>query len=327
MNKDILTFIEVRDGKIQKVSLELLGAARDLVNVSGGHVVAGLIGNNLSGLIEELKNYDIDLIYSVDNSELKYYLTDTYAKALATIISNVNPNVILLGATSIGRDLAPRLSARLGTGLTADCTKLEIDANGSLFMTRPAFGGNLFATIICPDHRPQMSTVRPGVMARICKNTGRSVNVIHLDVIFDQARVEVMEEIIADKEIANIEEAKILISIGRGIGGDENLKTAQYLAGLIKGTYSCSRSLVDCGKINSDRQVGQTGKTVRPELYLALGISGAVQHLAGMEQSDYIIAVNKDKTAPIFSVADLGVVGDINQILPILKEEIEKNIL
>lgn len=327
MSKDILTFIEVRDGKIQKVSLELLGVARDLVSISGGHVVAGIVGSNLSSLIEELKNLDIDLIYSVDNSNLKYYLTDTCAKAFEKIVSTVNPNVILLGATSIGRDLAPRLSARLQTGLTADCTKLEIDADGSLFMTRPAFGGNLFATIICPDHRPQMSTVRPGVMARIGINKGRQVNVIHLDVVFDKPRVEVIEEVVAVKEIANIEEAKILISIGRGIGSDENLQTAQYLAGLIKGTYSCSRSLVDCGKINSDRQVGQTGKTVRPELYLALGISGAVQHLAGMEESDYIIAVNKDRTASIFSVADLGVVGDINQILPLLKEEIEKNIL
>lgn len=326
MNKDILTFIEVRDGKIQKVSLELLGAARDLANVSGGQVVAGIIGDNLSSLIEELKTYDIDLIYSVDKPELVHYLTDTYANAFEKTIVHANPNVILLGATSIGRDLAPRLSARLKTGLTADCTKLEIDANGSLFMTRPAFGGNLFATIICPDHRPQMSTVRPGVMARIGKNKGRSVNVIHLDVVFDKPRVEILEEIIETKEIANIEEAKILISIGRGIGSDENLQTAQYLAGLIKGTYSCSRSLVDCGRINPERQVGQTGKTVRPELYLALGISGAVQHLAGMEQSDYIIAVNKDKTASIFSVADLGIVGDINQILPLLKEEIERNI-
>jgi electron transfer flavoprotein alpha subunit len=327
VNKDILTFIEVRDGKIQKVSLELLGAARDLADVSGGHVVAGIVGSNLSGLIEDLKNLDIDLIYSVDNSNLKYYLTDAYARAFEKVITTVNPNVILLGATSIGRDLAPRLSARLGTGLTADCTKLEIDVNGSLFMTRPAFGGNLFATIICPDHRPQMSTVRPGVMARIGVNKGRLVNVIHLDVVVDKPRVEVLEEVVAAQEIANIEEAKILISIGRGIGGDENLKTAQYLAGLIKGTYSCSRSLVDCGKINPDRQVGQTGKTVRPELYLALGISGAVQHLAGMEESDYIIAVNKDRTASIFSVADLGIVGDINQILPLLKEEIEKNAL
>lgn len=326
MNKDILTFIEVRDGKIQKVSLELLGAARDLANVSGGQVVAGIIGDNLSSLIEELKTYDIDLIYSVDKPELVHYLTDTYANAFEKTIVHANPNVILLGATSIGRDLAPRLSARLKTGLTADCTKLEIDANGSLFMTRPAFGGNLFATIICPDHRPQMSTVRPGVMARIGKNKGRSVNVIHLDVVFDKPRVEILEEIIETKEIANIEEAKILISIGRGIGSDENLQTARYLAGLIKGTYSCSRSLVDCGRINPERQVGQTGKTVRPELYLALGISGAVQHLAGMEQSDYIIAVNKDKTASIFSVADLGIVGDINQILPLLKEEIERNI-
>ncbi|NCA96584.1 MAG: electron transfer flavoprotein subunit alpha/FixB family protein [Bacteroidia bacterium] len=326
MNKDILTFIEVRDGKIQKVSLELLGAARDLANVSGGQVVAGIIGDNLSSLIEELKTYDIDLIYSVDKPELVHYLTDTYANAFEKTIVHANPNVILLGATSIGRDLAPRLSARLKTGLTADCTKLEIDANGSLFMTRPAFGGNLFATIICPDHRPQMSTVRPGVMSRIGKNKGRSVNVIHLDVVFDKPRVEILEEIVETKEIANIEEAKILISIGRGIGSDENLQTAQYLAGLIKGTYSCSRSLVDCGRINPDRQVGQTGKTVRPELYLALGISGAVQHLAGMEQSDYIIAVNKDKTASIFSVADLGIVGDINQILPLLKEEIERNI-
>ena len=326
MNKDILTFIEVRDGKIQKVSLELLGAARDLANVSGGQVVAGIIGDNLSSLIEQLKTYDIDLIYSVDNSELVHYLTDTYAKAFEKIIAHANPNVILLGATSIGRDLAPRLSARLKTGLTADCTKLEIDTNGSLFMTRPAFGGNLFATIICPDHRPQMSTVRPGVMARIGPNRNRQVNIIHLDIVFDKPRVEVIDEIVETKEIANIEEAKILISIGRGIGSGENLKTAQYLAGLIKGTYSCSRSLVDCGRINPERQVGQTGKTVRPELYLALGISGAVQHLAGMEQSDYIIAVNKDKTASIFTVADLGIVGDINQILPLLKEEIEKNI-
>ena len=324
MSKDILVFIEQREGVIQNVSFELCGAARELANkVEGAKVVAAVIGDTASKQAEELRNSGADVVYFVEDKCLKHYLNETYTKAFESVVKEVEPNVVLIGASSIGRDLAPRLSARINTGLTADCTKLDIDADGQLFSTRPAFGGNLFATIICPDHRPQMSTVRPGVMKR-AEQGSSNFEVKELKVKFDAPKVEVLEDVKEKQEVGKIEDAKHLVALGRGCGCDESIAYANELADLLGGAVATSRSLVDEGKLPQDKQVGQTGKTVRPDLYLAFGISGAVQHLAGMEDSDYIIAVNKDKTASIFNVADLGIVGDGCAILPLVIEEIKK---
>lgn len=324
MSKDILVFVEQRDGVLESVGFELIGAARELANkVEGSKVVAAVVGDTSSVLAKELVNSGTDVIYYVEDKCLKHYLNETYAKAMEEVVKAVEPNVVLIGASSIGRDLAPRLSARINTGLTADCTKLDINADGQLFSTRPAFGGNLFATIICPNHRPQMSTVRPGVMKRAEKGQ-ENVEIKELKVVFNKPQVEVLEYVKEKQTVGKIEDAKSLVAVGRGCGSDESIAYANELSTLLGGTVATSRSLVDEGKMPQDKQVGQTGKTVRPDLYLAFGISGAVQHLAGMEDSDYIIAVNKDKTASIFNVADLGIVGDGNAILPLVIDEIKK---
>lgn len=314
MAKNIFVFCEQRDGVLQNVALELLGAARELAEKTGEKVNAVLLGHGVQGRAAELIAHGADTVYVVDHENLEKFVTEPYAQAMTHIARKYEPNVILFGATSIGRDLAPRLSARLKTGLTADCTKLEMDEEGNLFMTRPAFGGNLFATIICPDHRPQMSTVRPGVMKKLEADPARVGEVVAESVEWDASKfaVTVLEEVKAEKGEANIEDAKILVSCGRGV---KNLDSAHELASKIKGSaVSSSRTLVDAGLMDHERQVGQTGKTVRPEVYLAFGISGAIQHLAGMEESEFIVAVNTDKNAPIFKVANLGIVADAEAV-------------
>ena len=314
MAKNIFVFCEQRDGVLQNVALELLGVARELAEKTGEKVNAVLLGHGVQGRATELIAHGADTVYVVDHENLEKFVTEPYAQAMTHIARKYEPNVILFGATSIGRDLAPRLSARLKTGLTADCTKLEMDEEGNLFMTRPAFGGNLFATIICPDHRPQMSTVRPGVMKKLEADPARVGDVVLESVEWDASKfaVTVLEEVKAEKGEANIEDAKILVSCGRGV---KNLDSAHELASKIKGSaVSSSRTLVDAGLMDHERQVGQTGKTVRPEVYLAFGISGAIQHLAGMEESEFIVAVNTDKNAPIFKVANLGIVADAEAV-------------
>ncbi|HAH60194.1 MAG TPA: electron transfer flavoprotein subunit alpha/FixB family protein, partial [Bacteroidales bacterium] len=236
------------------------------------------------------------------------------------------PAVLLIGATTIGRDLGPRISARIGTGLTADCTRLEIGEEGELLMTRPAFGGNLMATIVSKQHRPQMSTVRPGVMQKIDRDDSRKGEIEKLDVEFDKSKfkVRLIENVKAKQSLKDIAEAKILVSGGRGVNCAENFEKLKELAVMLGAEVSASRAMVDAGVVPQNRQVGQTGKTVRPDLYFACGISGAIQHLAGMEESGYIVAINKDKYAPIFQVADLGIVGDGNTIIPMLTERLRK---
>ena len=242
------------------------------------------------------------------------FVTEPYAQAVTQIAREHEPSVILFGATSIGRDLAPRLSARLKTGLTADCTKLEMDEEGNLFMTRPAFGGNLFATIICPDHRPQMSTVRPGVMKKLDRDDSRKGEVVEEKISWDESKfsVTVLEEVAECQTCGQIENAKLLVSCGRGV---KDVAPARELALKLGGSVASSRALVDAGVMDHGCQVGQTGKTVRPQAYLAFGISGAIQHLAGMEESEFIVAVNTDKNAPIFKVANLGIVADAAAVL------------
>lgn len=323
--KDVYVFIETRDGNVQNIGLELLGKGREIADTTHSKLVAVLLGHEVSDHANNLVAYGADVVYVVDNPHLKDYLTEPYTQALYQILSTKKPNIFLIGATSVGRDLAPRLSARLETGLTADCTKLEVTEAGILEMTRPAWGGNLMATILCQNHRPQMSTVRPGVMQKLEKDLNRKGEITNFPVEFDDSRFKVsLVEVKKDAEKAiEIEDSKILVSCGRGVG-QENFGKLCELAKVLNATVSGSRAVVDAGWIEQPRQVGQTGKTVRPGVYMALGISGAIQHLAGMEESDFIIAVNKDKTAPIFQLADLGIVSDVSKLMPFLIDEINK---
>jgi len=324
--KDIFVFAEQREGVIQNVALELLGKAQELAKPLNEKVVAVLLGHNLKNQAQELIAFGADIVLCVDAPEVETYITEPYAQAITQIINDKKPSIFLIGATTIGRDLGPRLSARTETGLTADCTALDIAENGDLLMTRPAFGGNLMATIVCKEHRPQMSTVRPGVMMKGAADTSRKGVVENINVNFDKSRfkVKIKETIKETKNLVDITEAKILISGGRGVGSAEGFKKLQNLATVINAEVSSSRAMVDAGVITHERQVGQTGKTVRPDVYFAFGISGAIQHVAGMEGSEYIIAVNKDKFAPIFQNADLGIVGDLHQIVPLLTEKLKR---
>lgn len=324
MSKDVFIIAEQRDGELQKVSIELLGKGCELADDLGQDVVAVLLGDNVKGLTDNLISHGADKVIVIDHPMLKEYVTEPYAKAVAMIIDKYDPEIVLYGATSIGRDLAPRLAARVHTGLTADCTGLDIDEESkNLLMTRPAFGGNLMATIVCADFRPQMATVRPGVMQPIENDESRTGEVIEEDAGFTDAdmNVKILEVTKSEHKKLDITEANILVSGGRGVGGPEGFANLQKLADLMEGEVSTSRATVDAGWMPKDRQVGQTGKTVRPDVYFALGISGAIQHLAGMEDSELIIAVNKNESAPIFGAADLGIVGDINTVLPKLIEE------
>lgn len=323
--KGVFVFVEQREGKIQRVSLELIGKGREIAEKLGETVTAVILGNNIADKTKTLIHYGADEVLYVDNEALDIYMTEPYTKALTEVINSRKPGIFLIGATAIGRDLAPRVSARVHTGLTADCTSLDIDdETKNLLMTRPAFGGNIMATIICPDHRPQMSTVRPGVMPLFERDENREGNIEEVKVAFsrEDMNVEILEVVKEAKQKVNIEEAKVLVSGGRGIGKPENFEILKELAIGLDGQVSASRAVVDAGWIDSGQQVGQTGKTVRPDLYIACGISGAIQHLAGMEESEFIVAINKDAGAPIFEVADVGIVGDINKVVPALIEEL-----
>ena len=321
--KDVYVFAEQRDGVIQNVALELLGKARELADANNEKVVAILLGKNIKDKAQDLIAAGADKVLVVDNELLATYLTEPYTQAITQIIKEQKPSILLIGATTIGRDLGPRVSARNVTGLTADATKLEIsdDEAHEFRMTRPAFGGNLMATILCKQHRPQMSTVRPGVMQKLPADPSRKGEVVDYTVQFDEQkinRVKIIKTVKEEKVITDISQAKILVSGGRGVGTKDGFSKLEALAKELKGEVSSSRAMVDAGVMDQSRQVGQTGKTVRPNLYLACGISGAIQHLAGMEESELIIAINKDKVAPIFSVADLGIVGDLHKIVPML---------
>ncbi|WP_018337401.1 MULTISPECIES: electron transfer flavoprotein subunit alpha/FixB family protein [Butyricimonas] len=324
--KNVYVFVEQREGVLQNVALELLSKARELADALNEKVYAMLLGHNLSTQAQECIAYGADTVLRVDAPELATYTTEPYAQAIYQIITENKPSIVLIGATTIGRDLGPRLSARVETGLTADCTGLEIGEDGGLLMTRPAFGGNLMATIVCKEHRPQMSTVRPGVMRMGQRDLNRKGTIEDVKINFDQSkfRVRVIETVKETKNLIDITEANVLVSGGRGVGNAEGFDMLREMAGAIGAEVSASRAMVDAGVLGHERQVGQTGKTVRPDLYFAMGISGAIQHLAGMEESDYIIAINKDKFAPIFNVADLGIVGDVRKIVPLLTERLKK---
>jgi electron transfer flavoprotein alpha subunit len=327
--KGVFVFAQQVDNELSGIAFELIGKGKSLANDLNTDVTAVLVGSDVKNLADELAAYGADRVIVVDDPELKDYRTEPYAHAVASVINEFKPEIMLVGATAIGRDLAPRVSARVKTGLTADCTSLEIgDFQGKpnqLLMTRPAFGGNTIATIACPDNRPQMATVRPGVMQKLDKVDGAKAEVVDFNPGFtpDNKYVEILDVVKAVTDAVDIMDAKILVSGGRGVGSPENFKILDDLAEAIGGTVSCSRAVVDAGWKPKDLQVGQTGKTVRPHLYFAIGISGAIQHLAGMEESDIIIAINKDESAPIFDVADYGIVGDLNKIVPALTQQLK----
>ena len=338
--KGVYIYAQQVDNELSSIAFELIGKAKELAADLGTDVTAVLLGSNVKGLADELGEYGADKVIVVDNPELETYRTEPYAQALAAVINEYKPEIMLVGATAIGRDLGPTVSARVATGLTADCTKLEIgdfpinavpgkedeQKHNQLLMTRPAFGGNTIATIACPNTRPQMATVRPGVMQKIDPIKGAKANVVEYNPGFtpNNRYVTIKEVVKSLSDTVDIMDAKILVSGGRGVGSAENFKILQDLADAIGGTVSCSRAVVDSGWLPRDLQVGQTGKTVRPNVYFAIGISGAIQHVAGMEEADIIVAINKDEDAPIFDVADYGVVGDLNKIVPQLTEEIKK---
>ena len=324
--KGVFVFVQQVDGLIMGVSYELIGKGKELAETLATQVTAVLLGSNVGSLCAKLARYGADRVILVDDPALETYMTEPYTRALAAVVNQYKPEIMLYGATAIGRDLAPRVSARVHTGLTADCTGLAVqEETNHLLMTRPAFGGNIMATIVCRDHRPQMATVRPGVMQRISPIEGASCpgEPFAVKGLAEGKNVEILEVIKKIIEKMDIQDAKVLVSGGRGIGGPENFAMLEKLAEALGGSVSSSRACVDAGWCEKDLQVGQTGKTVRPNLYIACGISGAIQHLAGMEESDVIIAINKDPLAPIFDVADFGVVGDVHKIVPLLTEAVK----
>jgi electron transfer flavoprotein alpha subunit len=316
---DVWVFAEQRDGALMSVSVELLGEGKKLADEIGCKLCAILCGDGTGSLVGELFEYGADKVYCADAPELKSYNTDAYTKAIYQAIVKYKPEVVLLGATHIGRDLGPCLAVHCGTGLTADCTKLDIDPEDKkLMQTRPAFGGNLMATILCPNHRPQMSTVRPGVMEKPERVPGRTGERIDIDVSFAEGdiRMRVLEVIKGLTEHVSLTDAKVIVSGGAGLGKPEGFTLIRQLADRLGGVVGASRATVDSGWIDHSHQVGQTGTTVKPQIYFACGISGAIQHLAGMQDSGYIVAINKNENAPIFAVADYGIVGDLYKVIP-----------
>ncbi|MDU1507345.1 MAG: electron transfer flavoprotein subunit alpha/FixB family protein [Clostridium butyricum] len=316
--KGVWVFAEQREGELQKVSLELLGEGRRQADKLGVKLTTLLLGSNIEGLSKTLAEHGADEVLIADDKLLEHYTTDAYTKVICDLVNERKPGILFVGATFIGRDLGPRVAARLNTGLTADCTSIDVEVeNGDLLATRPAFGGNLMATIACPEHRPQMATVRPGVFAKV-ESDGANCNIekVNVELTDSDVRTKVLETVKTAKDIIDISEAKVIVSGGRGVGSKENFALLEELANILGGTVAGSRAAVEKGWIENAYQVGQTGKTVKPSIYIACGISGAIQHVAGMQDSDMIIAVNKDETAPIMKVADYAIVGDIKKVLP-----------
>ena len=324
----VWVFAEQRKGALMDVAIELLGEGRRLAEEIDTKLSAVLIGDDVKGLSEELFSYGADHVYLSEGEHLKQYTTDGYTKVLSQMVEAYKPEIVLFGATHIGRDLAPRVAARVDTGLTADCTRLEIDPEGKgLMQTRPAFGGNIMATIICPKHRPQMATVRPGVMEKAKRTEAREdQQLIEFtnDVTAEDIRIKILEVIKAKKTGVNIVDSDVIIAGGRGLDKKEGFQLLEELADRLGGVVAASRAAVDAGWIDHDHQVGQTGKTVRPELYIACGISGAIQHMAGMQGAKTIVAINKNPDAPIFKIADIGIVGDVYEVVGKLLAALEE---
>ncbi len=322
----IWVYCEYRAGKLAPVSLELLGVGRQLADARGVQLAAVLIGSDTGDSADVLIGHGADIVYRADNKALEYFTDETYGAVLTNLIREHQPEVVLAGATAIGRSFIPGVANTLGAGLTADCTQLDIRSDdGALLQTRPAFGGNIMATIVCPSSRPQMSTVRPKVMKELEFDAGRQGEIIDmaLDEEMCSSKVRVLESVISENDDVNIQESDILVGGGRGLDSEKGFELIRDLANSLGAAVSASRAVVDAGWIGYPHQVGQTGKTVAPRLYIACGISGAIQHVAGMQSSETIVAINRDENAPIFNVADFGIVGDLFEVLPKLITTIE----
>jgi electron transfer flavoprotein alpha subunit len=323
--RNVWVVAEQRDGEIHGVSYELLGRGRDLADARGAKLGAVILGSDLGDAGKDLIEHGADVVYMVDDPALEHYLDEPYANAVAALIDKHKPEIVLTGATAVGRSLIPRVAIQVRAGLTADCTGLDIDdEEGLLLQTRPAFGGNIMATIICPKHRPQMATVRHKVMTALPPDPSRTGEVVveKLPARLFETKTKFVEFVKDTTSTINIAEADIIVSGGRGLGGPENFEMLQRLADVVGGAVGASRAAVDAGWIPYSHQVGQTGKTVQPKLYFACGISGAVQHLAGMQSSDVIVAINKDPDAPIFKMATYGIVGDVFEVVPALTKKL-----
>lgn len=323
--RGVWVFAEQREGELQKVSLELLGEGRKIADKLGVKLTALILGDNIKALADTLGRHGADEVIVAESELLKHYTTDGYTKVICDLASERKPGILFIGATFIGRDLGPRVAARLSTGLTADCTILDVEVEkGDLLATRPAFGGNLMATIACPDHRPQMATVRPGVFTKL-PNEDRDFTVEEVEVrlVDSDIRTKIVEIVKETKDIVDISEANFIVAGGRGVGSKENFALLEELAEALGGTIAGSRAAVDNNWIDKDYQVGQTGKTVRPNIYIACGISGAIQHVAGMQDSDLIIAINKDAAAPIMQTADYAIVGDVLKVVPEMTAQVK----
>ena len=354
--KNVWVFCEQRQGKMMPTTFELISEGRKLADELGVELCGILLGDDVDGIAAELGGYGADRVYVYNSPLLKNYTTDAYTKVIVDAVEEFKPEIMIYGASHIGRDLAPRCAARLHTGLCADCTHLDVDLNGyveflrtgsnvdvdntnfetkmfdvntNLKMTRPAFGGHLMATIVCPRFRPAMATVRPGVMKRrpFDEEGVKKIEIVHPDFELTEADVqtEVVEVVKAAKKLVDLIGAEYIVSVGRGIAKDVEggIALAEELADVLGGVVGASRAVVDAGWMTADHQVGQTGKTVHPKVYIALGISGAIQHKAGMQESEYIIAVNKDENAPMFEIANYGITGDLFKVVPLLIQSIK----
>ncbi|HCY35529.1 MAG: electron transfer flavoprotein subunit alpha [Candidatus Margulisiibacteriota bacterium] len=323
--KGVWVFAEQREGKLQEVSLELLGEGKKLAAELGVELSAVIFGDNVSQAAKELIEYGAQNVYMAENPQLKNFAVESYTDVMSDLIKKFKPEIVLAGATSVGRAFIPRVAIRVKTGLTADCTELAIDEKKRLLLqTRPAFGGNIMATIICPNHRPQMATIRHKVFKKATKDSAHQGKIVSFTPNITSNLVTVKEVVYEMQNKINISEADIIVSGGRGIGKPEGFTLLEQLAKVLNGAIGASRATVDAGWIPAYHQVGQTGKTVCPKLYIACGISGAIQHLAGMQSSDIIIAINKDPGAPIFNVATFGIVGDLYEIIPAMLKELNK---
>lgn len=329
ISENIWVFIETEDGKAKKVGYELLSAARPLADHKGCSLIAVVIGSQIQTAAQDAICYGADSVICVDGPEYEHYTTDTYVNAFTALVRKYQPDVLLIGATINGRDMAPRISCRIGTGLTADCTGIGIDQeSGAVAWTRPAFGGNLMATILCQNHRPQMGTIRPGVFKKGIYDRNRTGTVIkeYIPIEAGTIRTSLVTRVQEIASSLDLENADVIVAGGRGVGSAENFRILETLANVLDGVTGCSRAVVDAGWMPHVRQIGQSGKTVSPKLYFAVGISGAIQHMAGIAGADIIVAVNQDPDAPIFQSADYGIVGDLNEVIPELTEAFRKYI-
>ncbi|MHA1310115.1 MAG: electron transfer flavoprotein subunit alpha/FixB family protein [Candidatus Helarchaeota archaeon] len=322
--KGIWIFVEYTEDKISELTFELLGIGRRLADKLKVELSSVILGHNIKCDLNLLFHYGSDKIYKLDNKHLEVYRTIPFTDALEYLVNKYRPEVLILPATSIGKDLAPRLACRLETGLSADCTELDIGPDGNLIQKKPSYSENDYITILTPNHRPQMITIRSKIFTPQTPDPNRTGKIIeeHLELNESENWTKILEIIEEDQEDANIQEAEIIVSVGRGIKKPENLGLIKKLSSCINASIGASRSIVDLGWISHYHQVGLTGKTVKPKIYIACGISGAIHHIIGMKSSDFIIAINKDPEAPIFQIADIGIVGDLFEIIPILIDKL-----